>query len=363
MTQRPLTRVQLQEAVDAFESTKTSKCPLGNQVEAACSLDLPKSTFTHRLRMALKEGVTPNAEGKEYETPDLPSDEIPPEELKERLKKRFIERQKAHQARSWMKFKVKVEGPFALAFIGDPHLDDNGCNWPLLDRDIELVKNTEALWSVGLGDYTNNWAGILSQRVSPMQEVTRPQAWRLAEWFFGQKKPNGQSIHWLLIKGNHDVWSNEKGLGDPLDWMEHGAGPLEDWKAQFVAVCSNGREVPIYAAHNFKGHSFWHPGHGPLRKARLQGEAELYICGDKHTWQCIELEDPERPGRVFWAVRARGYKFMDDYAVKLGHEQQQYGCTITAVIDPEASGPCAIRCFPDLEEAADFLKFKRKGLR
>ena len=362
MAQKALNIEQLQEAIDSFEETKTQKCPQGNISEASRSLDMPAPTFRHRLRIAREEGFLPGPQMKEYEVPNLPTGEIPSEELKETLKKRFIEKRKAHEARKWMKFKVNVEGPFGLVFIGDPHLDDNGCNWPLLDRDIELIKNTEALWSVGLGDYTNNWAGILSQRVSPMQEVSRPQAWKLAEWFFGQKKPNGQSIHWLLIKGNHDMWADSRGLGDPLNWMEHGAGPLEDWKAQFVAVCSNGREVPIYAAHNFQGHSFWHPGHGPLRKARLHGEAELYICGDKHTWQCIELEDPERPGRIFWAVRARGYKFMDEYALIHGYEEQQYGCSITAIIDPESSGTSAIRCFPDVEEAAEFLKFKRKGL-
>ncbi len=28
----------------------------------------------------------------------------------------------------------------------------------------------------------------------------------------------------------------------------------------------------------------------------------------------------------------------------------------------EAEGPTAMRCFPELEEAVEFLKFKRKGL-
>ena len=351
----PLSDDMCQEAVDALETND------GVVQKAADFIEIPRATFQSRLRIAKKRGFTPS-EKTPFEFPDLPDTKMDTGELITKLKKRFDTRQKADKARQWMPFKVNIKGPFGLAFIGDPHMDDNGCNWPLLERDITLVRDTEALWSVGMGDYTNNWAGRLSQAIHPYQEATRDQAWQLAEWFFGQKKKDGSSIHWLLIKGNHDLWSGSQGTGDPLDWMERGGAPLEDWEAKFRVMCPNGREVKVWASHDFPGSSIYNPLHGPMKKARFSGAiAGLFVCGDKHHWACFETEHHET-GEHIWCARARGYKYIDDYATRLGHESQQYGATITAIIDPEAEGPTAMRCFPELEEAVEFLKFKRKGL-
>jgi len=332
----------------------------GNKTRAAKSLGIAVNTFRSRLEVAQKRQIKPSNALPDVEYPDIPGTNMETDELISHLKNRFDKRRKAEAARQWMPFKVNIKGPFGLAYFGDPHMDDNGCNIPLLERDLALVRDTEAMWGVGMGDYTNNWAGRLSQKIHPYQEVTRPHAWQLAEWFFDYKKPDGSSIWWLLIKGNHDQWSNSFGTGDPLDWMERGRAPLEEWQAKFRIVCPNGREVRVWAAHDFPGSSMYNPLHGPMRKARFSGAiAGLFVCGDKHHWALFETEHHET-GVHIWCARARGYKFIDDYAERLGHEPQQYGATIATVINPDAEGPTAMRCFPDLAEACDFLNFLRR---
>lgn len=329
----------------------------GGFVPAARALGVPEGTLRHRVRIAEMRELTVEGGEPEYEVPVIVSDKPSIEALIEHKREEFRRRHLAQQSRRWMEYRVKIDGPFALAFFGDPHLDDGGCNWPLLERDIALVRDTPGMYAVGLGDYTNNWSGKL-QRLYANQETTRSQGWMLAEWFFGHQKPSGQSIWWLLIKGNHDLWS---GSADPLDWMARGAAPLEDWQARFVAV-SGDRRWPLHVAHDFKGHSMWNPAHGPMRKGAFDGQAVAYICGDKHNWICTEMESQERPGYVHWAIRARGYKWIDAYADRHGYGSQDYGASIAMVFDPSKSGPAAQRAFPCVEEAAEFLGWKRRGL-
>lgn len=336
-----------------LEAVKALKEADGNKAEAAKSLGLSRTTLRDRIKAGEKwYGDVTRETAFAIDFPDLPSGEMDIEELIEHRKDRFTKRVTAAQAREWMEFKMKFDGPYGLCFVGDPHMDDNGCNWPLLEHHINMVRETDGMFGIGLGDYTNNWSGYLSQKIHPHQETTRSQAWQLAEWFFG-------AIPWmLLIKGNHDMWSMSHGTGDPLDYMKRGEAPLEDWEARFVVKSNNGHKVRIHVAHNFKGHSQWNPLHGLMKKARFSGEACLYVAGDRHNWAVYQEEDPEK-GNIFWAARARGYKYIDPHARHLGFEEQKFGCSITAVIDPTVTGPECMYVFASVDEACEFLDFKR----
>lgn len=338
-----LSTAELQRRYDAW--IKAGR----NATKAASALGISRPTMQHTVRSF----ATFTPKEPDIEIPDLPSEKMPTSKLIGHLTERFEARHKAKEAREWMQYKVRLPGPIGLAFFGDPHLDDNGCNWPLLRRDIAVVKKTKGLFPVGMGDYTNAWSGKLAQRVYPYQEATKPQAMQLAEWFF-------RELDWiLLIKGNHDLWMSKDGNMDPLDWMQRGAAPLEDWRAQIELTFPKGRPVRVDIAHNFKGTSIWNSLHGPLRASIKDGRADLYVAGDHHVWGATHMEHEERR-TVHWVLRARGYKFIDPHAEQLQFGSQNHGATMTAVIDPEDNGPNRISCFADVGAAAEFLTWKRK---
>lgn len=345
-----------------------------NVSETARELGMKRPTLQHRREMLIREQfidkennlldagkfIIKNHQEKEVEDehvvfPEIPSDEIEIDELWDHLERRYEKRLERHLAAEWMEFKMKAEGPFALAFVGDPHVDDGGTDVKLLRRDIKLMEEVPYLWGVGLGDWTNNWIGRLS-RIYASQEVSKPQAWQLAADIISRKKTGtNKSIWWLLIKGNHDLWS---GTDDPLDWMERGGAVLEKWEAKFAIKCPNGKEFRVWAAHDFPGNSIYNPNHGGMRKALFSGiSADLYISGHRHNWALFNNEDYET-GKPYWVARARGYKFIDEYAKRLGFGSQIYGATITAVIDPSSN--YSMHCYADMEEAVDFLNYKRK---
>lgn len=282
--------------------------------------------------------------------PDLPSSELDPKELIAQAAVRFERHLVAREARRWMEIKIKTNKPIGLAFVGDPHVDDPGCNWPLLNRDISILANTPGLFATNMGDLTNNWVGRLI-RLYADQEMSKKQAWKLAKYFM-----RDAGINWLChIIGNHDAWNDGPYLIKANAAPEV---PVEDYQARFQLVFPNEQTVRIHAAHDFPGHSQWNELHSAKKKSMMGEQADIYACADKHNWQIQEGENADR-GFVYWLIRSRGYKFIDHYADQLGFASQKNGATVTAIINPTVEGPRRIRCFPELEEAAEFLTYLR----
>ncbi len=292
------------------------------------------------------------AKAKGLEFPGFPSDQMPAGELITRLCGDFERRHQAQQAKRWFPVRVKMEGPIGVAFLGDPHVDDDGCNWPLLKRDLDIIRATPGMYAANIGDSENNWAGRLAHLYS-QQNTSRATAKQLVEWLF-----EGSGVEWLvLLLGNHDSWGDNAAV---LERIGRGGSPLADWQAQLRLVFPNERQGRIWAAHNFPGNSMWNPLHGAQKTARFNGSAHLYVCGHTHEWACFTTEDANRAS-TFWCARARGYKFLDSYAENLGYMPQQEGAAITSVWDPDAKSNAGfLHCFADLEEAAEFLVWKRQ---
>ena len=332
MATAPLSWAALQEAAAALERA-------GSAIAAAREIGLNLNTFRHRMREYRRRLPT---EGKPAEVvkPMLPDPNEPIEDWLSRREAEQARRKQAADARKWMPFAVKGKEPFGLAFVGDPHIDDDGCDLSQLRADLKLIETTPRLYGVGMGDWINNWTRRLGHLYG-QQRTSESDAYRAMEWLL--KLP----IWMLLLKGNHDLWS---GSGNALRWMA-GSVPVEDWRADFAVTCA-GAEWRISAAHDFPGHSQWNKAHGPLKRAMFSGaQASLYVAGHKHTWTLLEDED-EHSGRTFWAARVRGYKMMDSYAVQLGFGEQQRGHSLVAVCDP-ADG--SMTCFSSVVRGARYL--------
>ena len=294
--------------------------------------------------------ATTESPKSEYTLPTLPSEEMPTEDLVEHLTTRSRQRFEAKVAREWIPIQVNVQGPVGITFFGDPHIDDDYCDWDNLRSDIDMINKTECLWAVNLGDVSNNWIGRLQAEYAK-SEASAKQGFQLAEWFIKKIKPL------IIIRGNHDAWS---GQGDPLEYIHQAGSMYEQWKALVELQWPNGRKAVLDIAHDHVGTSQFHPLHGQVRQARFNHSgkaADLYISGHRHTWG---LMSTEMQGRVVWMCRARGFKDHGEYEVVKGFEAQKLGHTITAIFDPSADTETGfLSCFAEPQEAAEFLTYKR----
>tara|TARA_R110001583_G_scaffold167781_1_gene320596 strand:+ start:30 stop:1076 length:1047 start_codon:yes stop_codon:yes gene_type:complete len=319
----------------------------GNITQASRELGVTRSTIKKfMLRWSTDRPAGP-------ELPPLPEGDLPVEELIDIACRRFANNDLRERAKAWRTIKMPTNDPFALAWVGDPHVDNDGCNWPRLRHDLKVIAETDGIYGANIGDSTDNWTGRLL-RLATESSTTKSNAFRLCEWMLIDS-----GVTWLVwLLGNHDLWNEGHHVFSQMVRKPRSI-ILEDWGAQFQLQTPNKQVFRIWAAHNFSGHSMYNSLHGQQKAAHFRADADLYIAGHTHNWALHQEESASR-GFVYWLARARGYKFIDDHATILGHASQQEGATILSVFDPNAHAPAArVQCFADLDTGADYLKFLR----
>lgn len=345
-----------------------SHATIGRHLADAVSLGLLKSSDAPKTARAQVENLANRANAGGYrsrhtdtadmmrrkpmERDDLPDGEAPVDELIARRKQEFRRHSEAQDARHLQSIKIKIDGPIAIAHLGDPHVDDPGTDIEALERHLTVINKTEGMFGANVGDLQNNWVGRLA-RLYGEQSTSAKEAWRLTEWLVG-------ACDWLyLLAGNHDCWS---GAGDPVQWIARQNGvPYEAWGARLNLEFPNGRAVRINARHDFAGHSMWNTAHGPAKAIQMGWRDHILTCGHKHTSGYQILKDPAT-GLISHALRVAGYKIHDRYARELGLPNQNISPASVTIIDPSRADDDArlITTIHDVDMAADFLTFLRR---
>ena len=272
----------------------------------------------------------------------VPSADEPIEELIERRCREFRRMEKADLDEHVIR--VKEPGPIGILIFGDPHVDDPGTDFPLLQEHIRLVQETEGLFAADAGDANNNWQGRL-MRLHADQSVTARDAWRLVEWMY-------KSMPWAFsIAGNHVLWGDGPHVFERI------------LAAANVAVANNHEakirlEGPdwtyrIWARHDFAGKSQWNSVHGMLKAMKMREyKADLYVAG--HTHDPAMYTEPRENGQMMTALRVGSYKRVDDYAIQGGFPRKRGGEAALLVIDRDRSHVTF-----DIESGVDYLRFLR----
>lgn len=364
MPTRRMSEQTMREALDLVEECVAEGFVIGgypSAVEEAArravknGIARTTSAFGTRYRRAIDRLGAPEAPAPlpDLIIPEFPEEDVPIEEIIAHQKKRFEKRLASHEAHTWFPVTVKDNKPIGILWFGDPHLDDNGCDWTTLTQHTELCRTTDGLYGANIGDTTNNWAGRLI-KLYANQDASVKTARRMAEWFMVSS-----GVRWLIwIIGNHDAWGDGAEI---LARMGKNFGTRKivchDWEARFSLDFPNGWKARNFAAHDFKGHSQWNPLHGPMKAGQMGEDADLYVCGHKHNAAYFQWENAARGGSMQHFVRVRGYKFMDDYARRGGYAEQRNGSGAVSIFRPDKQ---KVLVFPDVEEGADYLSFLRK---
>ena len=334
-----------QEALDAVDQE-------GSISAAARFLDIPVGTLRHRVKRARENELVsrPISVESDFDLPVFGDDDLSAPEILDHMERRFEKKLAYEQSQRWFPIKIRSDEPVGLAVVGDPHLGQS-CNIPLLKRDVKIMSETEGMMAINIGDTADNWSyGRLLQLYSE-EDISRPTEQRLSRWFLRDAK-----IPWILwLHGNQEMMHSE--FSTYLRTINVDQIPMIEWRARFKLVFPS-LEIKIDAAHDHKGSSIYNIMHGQKRAALWDEDADIYVAGHRHTWglSTEEMDD----GRVVFFGRARGYKFLDRYAVRRGYHNDKYGATVLFVIDPQDTNPASrIHSFVDLEQGAEYLEWKR----
>lgn len=350
MAQPPLSHEKMVEAVE------TLRLHGGNQMAACRALGVSRTTFQGRLHAAERAGIVIGATqiAQAFTAPDLPTEVPTADELLQRRSKQFARKKDAKDARALVPVMVHLDGPVGIAFPGDPHLDDDGTDIDLIRAHNRVILDTDALFCVLMGDFTNNWIGRLA-RLYAQQGLSASEALVLAEWYITELREKILAA----IAGNHDMWSGD---GDPLKWMAKAARVLYEANGVRLGLTfPNGRVIRVNGRHDFSGHSQWNTAHGPAKAAQMGWRDHILVAGHKHTSGYQVVRDPSS-GLLSHCVRAGSYKTFDRYADERGLPNQTFTVCPVAIIDPSQpdDSPQCVTIHFEPEEAADYLKWKRK---
>lgn len=251
--------------------------------------------------------------------------------------------------------------PLAIMLFGDPHLDNEGCDWEALMDHIDCVRETEGVLAACVGDMTDNWIGRL-QRMYADSSCMASDGWRLSAWFLDSSS-DGAGMTWVAVcGGNHDQWSHAPGT-DPLKWISKEA-KVRCYAPDEIYITLKWQDHPELEPvrwvlrHDFKGRSFYHPTHGGNKAGMISYPlANILTAGHIHNWGELTQEMPN--GRICKSVRVGSYKKADSYAREKGFLENQYGEGCLIVIDPFKTGPGRITIHWDVRKGCDYLTHLR----
>jgi len=171
---KPLDNEQLVEVLAAVQEH-------GTITSAARALGIPRSTIDNRYKRALSLGISSQSTvSKEVELPVFLDDDISVESILDTMELRFKKRAAAAASRKWFTCKLNTTMPVGICFIGDVHIDSNGCNIPLLRRDCSIMSQRDdqgkpLFFCVNMGDSSDgDWPGRLMRLHAQSAVTTTP---------------------------------------------------------------------------------------------------------------------------------------------------------------------------------------------
>lgn len=325
----------------------------GGKSQAARALGISRNALAWGLAKEEREGVPGKSIDNVLTFPKIPDRKEPIGKLLERRREHFNRLHAYNEASTWQVIAVDSREPIAVAFMGDPHIDDDGCNWPALEEDIGILASAPGMYAVNIGDTTNNWVGRLA-RLFGNQETSQSSARQLAKWFL-----TDAGIKWLaVLLGNHDEWNEGGEIIKLMCAAAHVEIPVHEWAAKLELSFPNGATTRISAAHDFKGRSIYNAAHGLKREAIWnQDGADILAAGHIHYGEIGQCELPG--GHSPWMLRVRGYKHFDPHALVNGYHEGNRFRSVVAIIDPNEPPETRITVFGSIRQAAAVLAAMR----
>ena len=332
----------------------------GSYSKAAIILNLARQTVQDAMREAMGRLGLPDPRATVIDKPGFtafqgPSKERPLADLLEHRRNEANRSIEADEFTKLFRIAIKASGPVGLMVFGDPHIDNPGCDFPLLEAHLKIASDRKTHILAGnIGDLRDNWIGRL-ERLYAQTTVTARETWKLVEWMM-----KGAGVHWAwLVRGNHDAWA---GHNDPLDWIAKGAGVGIDQSAgvRIAFTHPNGAETRVNARHDFPGNSIYNPVHG-LKREILHGFRDhVTVAGHRHIG--ADAGDVNGDGNSIQMIRVSGYKVADSFRHEMGFKAKPIHPAALIVVDPDLPDTSRGRawCAPTVEEGAEYLDWKRE---
>jgi hypothetical protein len=325
----------------------------GSETEALRSCGIQRGSKARKRLKCLINEYTAN---HQPEIPPIPDVERDADTLIEMAAAHRERLQASLRARHSSVIRIPSNKPFGVVMLPDQHMDNPGANVRLIFQHANLIRDTDGLYAVEVGDGIDNF--IIAKLAEARREhvVSHKESWVLLEDYHRRI-----ALKLLAaISGNHLNWTTKLGGVDHLQAILKRAGVKALYDADelyFNLQAANGRKWMWGMRHFFRGDSLYNSAHSVARYAMshaYRGE-DVIVAGHKHVagYNCLSTR-----GKTVECIQVGSYKDrdFDDYCRTKGFmAQHPFLCPV--IIHHPDDGRSEF--YKEIEHAIPYLKYLR----
>jgi hypothetical protein len=240
--------------------------------------------------------------------------------------------------------------PICSVDFADLHLGGIGVDYEAVERDGELVRDTDGMFCTLGGDAVENFIMEFALAGQDAQAVTASVQWKLLERHLGII---ASKVLYAAI-GNHDYWTFKRAFINKFDELVAAFGILDVGHIGIVHMHVGQQEYIVQRVHKFWGRSRLNPLHAPMRLLDYGAHPDPDVCIVEH--EHVPASGViHRRGRDRVLVRTGTYKTKDPYA----SEQHFYGARVAPACIVYWPDEHRVHLIQSVPEAAQYLTHLR----
>lgn len=206
---------------------------------------------------------------------------------------------------------INDEKPIGIAVTGDWHLGHEGVDYKQFIKDIDLICNTEGLYSLGAGDYKDNYV-YGSPGSGGFEAIANPGYQDNLALHFMKKLKNSMLA---IVRGCHDDWDYKTSSRDFTDECAKLAECINLWHGGIIHIKLGNVIYKINLRHKYKYNSNLNPTNTHKRMADMMGFSDIFIQGHLHH---SNLEVLKKQAEDMYFIRSGSYKVLEEFGQKIG---------------------------------------------
>jgi predicted phosphodiesterase len=237
--------------------------------------------------------------------------------------------------------------PLAIAFWGDWHLGSHGIDYEQFDKDRKLIKETNGLYFIGMGDYKDNNSAYVHKSTN---ENSIPQGVQDKLVLNFMEEVGSKNI--VTIRGCHDDWDKKIADKDFISEICERINSVNLWHGGTITILLGQEQYKIFARHKYKYESSLNTTNAQRNMLNDIGPVDVVALAHKHY---PDLQMLDRMGSKVVYLRSGSYKKYDEFGQKLAGYEGKKSIPIVVIFPKEHK----IVPFSELEDGITYLKAVR----
>jgi predicted transcriptional regulator len=289
------------------------------QEQVAEKLGITRAQVCHALRRVKVKGLVEFEDLKSYSDEDLDNFILTMKELQTAWEKMNTRQVKTS-------IRINETKPFGIAYSGDWHIGAVGVDYDQLDEDLNIIRDTEGLYTILSGDYKED---AIKHRGSEFEHLIQPGMQDKVVLRY-MEQLNEKAL--AAIQGCHDTWQAKLTDRDLMEDICDTAGCVRLWHGGEVRIKVEKEEYLWRCRHKYPYQSSLNVENAMRRIMEIQGPCDVAAEGHLHN---AYIHMRHLMGQYRILLRTGSYKRWDEHGQQIAGYKGKRGCPVVIMFPDE----------------------------